>query len=103
MLTSTKKEIDWLREIDATSLQNSLKNLADSFARFFKKQNQYPRFKSRKNKVQTYTSQCNYPKKGSPTIEVVENRIRLSKVGWVQFAKSRNTCCNGEILHIGPL
>ncbi|SFS81613.1 IS200/IS605 family element RNA-guided endonuclease TnpB [Marininema halotolerans] len=95
-LTSLKKEIDWLREVDATSLQNTLKHLADSFSRFFKKQNDRPRFKSKRNRVQSYTSQCNHPKKGKPTVEVVANRIKLPKLGWVSFAKSRKV--EGRIL-----
>ncbi|KIV56032.1 hypothetical protein AM501_20315 [Aneurinibacillus migulanus] len=32
------------------------KNLADAYSRFFKKQNDAPRFKSKKNKVQSYTT-----------------------------------------------
>ncbi|SEN24236.1 putative transposase, partial [Lihuaxuella thermophila] len=71
-------------------------NLADAFSRFFKKQNDRPRFKSRKNPVQSYTSQCNYPKKGKPTIEAVGNQIKLPKLGWVKFAKSRKI--EGKIL-----
>ncbi|SFS31904.1 IS200/IS605 family element RNA-guided endonuclease TnpB [Marininema halotolerans] len=88
-LTALKKEIDWLREVDSTLLQNTLKHLADSFARFFNKQNDRPRFKSKRNRVQSYTSQCNHPKKGIPTVEVVANRMKLPKLGWVRFAKSR--------------
>ncbi|MFC4075849.1 IS200/IS605 family element RNA-guided endonuclease TnpB [Salinithrix halophila] len=95
-LTQLKREIEWLREVDSTSLQNTLKHLADSFSRFFKKQNERPRFKSKRNRVQSYTSQCNYPKKGKPTMEVVDNRIKLPKLGWVKFAKSREV--EGRIL-----
>ncbi|EGK12631.1 ISCpe2 transposase, partial [Desmospora sp. 8437] len=91
-----KKEIDWLNEVDSTSLQNSLKNLTDAFSRFFKKQNDKPRFKSRRNRVQSYTSQCNHPKGGKPSIEVAGNRIKLPKLGWVKFAKSREV--EGRIL-----
>lgn len=96
LLTELKKEREWLKEVDSTSLQNALKNLADAFSRFFKKQNDRPRFKSRKNPIQSYTSQCNYPKKGKPTIEVVGNQIKLPKLGWVKFAKSREV--EGKIL-----
>ncbi|QKI83282.1 IS200/IS605 family element transposase accessory protein TnpB [Kroppenstedtia eburnea] len=95
-ITQLKKEIDWLNEVDSTSLQNSLKNLADAFSRFFKKQNDKPRFKSRRNRVQSYTSQCNYPKGRKPSIEVAGNRIKLPKLGWVKFAKSREV--EGRIL-----
>jgi putative transposase len=65
--------------VDSTSLQNALKHLDNAFKRFFKKQNDRPQFKSKKNPVQSYTSQCNYPKKGKPTIEVDGNKIKLPK------------------------
>ncbi|PFA58437.1 transposase, partial [Bacillus sp. AFS015896] len=40
-LTQLKKRQDtlWLKEVDSTALQSSLKNLADAFSRFSKKQN----------------------------------------------------------------
>ncbi|MDG4657748.1 RNA-guided endonuclease TnpB family protein [Ectobacillus antri] len=48
-LTELKKEFVWLKEVDSTSLQQSLKFLDDAYKRFFKKQNDFPRFKSRRN------------------------------------------------------
>ncbi|NGP46958.1 helix-turn-helix domain-containing protein, partial [Bacillaceae bacterium SIJ1] len=44
-LTQLKKEFVWLKEVDSVAIQSSLKNLADSYSRFFKKQNKAPRFK----------------------------------------------------------
>ena len=43
-LTLLKKEEGtlWLKEVDSTALQSSLRNLSDSYDRFFKKQNSYP-------------------------------------------------------------
>ena len=49
-----KQEFDWLKEVDSTSVQTSVKHLADAFDRFFKKQNERPRFKSKRNPVQSY-------------------------------------------------
>ncbi|TKI03976.1 transposase, partial [Bacillus wiedmannii] len=37
-LPTLKKEFVWLKEVDSIALQSSLHNLADSYARFFKKQ-----------------------------------------------------------------
>jgi putative transposase len=82
--------------VDSTSLQNTLKHLADAFQRFFQKQNDAPRFKSRKNRVQAYTSQCNYSKNSRPTIEIDRNKIKLPKLGWVKFVPSR--AISGRIL-----
>ncbi|GIN96503.1 transposase [Siminovitchia terrae] len=82
-LTQLKKELVWLKEVDSTAIQSSLKNLADSYSRFFKKQNRAPRFKSKKNKVQSYTT-----KHTNGNIAIVGNKMKLPKLGLVRFAKS---------------
>ncbi|MFF3021497.1 IS200/IS605 family element RNA-guided endonuclease TnpB [Gottfriedia sp. NPDC057948] len=91
-LTKLKKELVWLKEVDSIALQSSLKNLADSYSRFFKKQNNAPRFKSKKNRVQSYTT-----KETNGNIAVVGNKIKLPKLGLVRFAKSREL--HGRVLN----
>ncbi|MEC5424623.1 IS200/IS605 family element RNA-guided endonuclease TnpB [Virgibacillus sp. C22-A2] len=91
-LTQLKKELGWLKEVDSIAIQSSLKNLADSYSRFFKKQNKAPRFKSKKNRVQSYTT-----KHTNGNIAVVDNKIKLPKLGLVKFAKSREV--EGRILN----
>jgi putative transposase len=91
-LTQLKKELVWLKEVDSIALQSSLKNLADSYKRFFKKQNNAPRFKSKKNRVQSYTT-----KETNGNIAIVGNKIKLPKLGLVRFAKSREV--EGRILN----
>ncbi|HEY4602286.1 MAG TPA: IS200/IS605 family element RNA-guided endonuclease TnpB [Cerasibacillus sp.] len=83
-LTKLKKELVWLKEVDSIALQSSLKNLADAYTRFFKKENKAPRFKSKKNNLQSYTT-----KHTNGNIAIVENKIKLPKLGYVRFAKSR--------------
>ena len=78
--------------MDSIAIQSSVKNLADAYSRFFKKQNDAPRFKSKKNKVQSYTT-----KHTNGNIAIVENKIKLPKLGLVRFAKSREV--EGRILH----
>ncbi|EOO25927.1 IS605 OrfB family transposase [Bacillus cereus VD133] len=93
-LTQLKKQPDtiWLKEVDSIALQSTLKNLADAFSRFFKKQNDMPRFKSKKNTIQSYTT-----KQTNGNIGIVGNTIKLPKLGLVRFAKSREV--EGRILH----
>ncbi len=90
-LPALKKEFVWLREADSTALQSSLHNLAESYSRFFNKQNKAPRFKSKNNKVQSYTT-----KHTNGNIAIVGNQIKLPKLGLVTFAKSREV--EGRIL-----
>lgn len=91
-LTQLKKELVWLKEVDSIALQSSLKNLADAYSRFFKKQNKAPRFKSKKNKVQSYIT-----KETNGNIALTSNKIKLPKLGLVRFAKSREV--KGRILN----
>lgn len=72
-LTKLKQEIDWLKEPDKCSLQNALRNLSDAYNRFFRKQNDAPKFKSKKNPVQSY--QTNYT---NGNIEIVDNQFKCA-------------------------
>src|SRR5699024_12089941 len=58
MLPKMKRDVAtaWLKEVDSIAIQTSLKNLKDAYDRFFKKQNKAPRFKSKNNPVQSYTT-----------------------------------------------
>lgn len=91
-LTKLKQELEWLKEPDKFALQNALRNLSDAYSRFFKKQNNAPKFKSKKNPVQSY--QTNYT---NGNIAVIGNQIKLPKLGLVKFAKSREV--EGRIIH----
>jgi putative transposase len=83
-LPELKKHYPFLKEVDSIALLKSVENLADSYDRFYKKQNKQPRFKSKKNPVQSYTT-----KYTNGNIAVINNQIKLPKLGNVRFAKSR--------------
>ena len=83
-LPELKKNYSFLKEVDSIALQKSVEILADSYVRFYKKQNKQPRFKSKKNPVQSYTT-----KYTNGNIAVIDNYIKLPKLGNVRFAKSR--------------
>lgn len=94
-LTALKKQFEWLKEVDAHALQSSLRHLDDAFKRFFKKQNDAPRYKSKRNKVQSYTTKIE-KKNQLPEVSIQRNKLKLPKLGWVRFAKSREV--EGRIL-----
>ncbi|AGK53831.1 IS200/IS605 family element RNA-guided endonuclease TnpB [Bacillus sp. 1NLA3E] len=83
-LPELKKQYSFLKEVDSIALQKSVENLADSYGRYYKKQNKQPRFKSKKNPVQSYTT-----KYTNGNIAIIDNHIKLPKLGYVRFAKSR--------------
>ncbi|WP_089172428.1 IS200/IS605 family element RNA-guided endonuclease TnpB [Bacillus cereus] len=91
-LPQLKIELEWLKEVDSIAIQTALKNLADAYKRFFKKQNDKPRFKSKKNNVQSYTT-----KHTNGNIAIVDNKIKLPKLGFIKFAKSREI--DGRIMN----
>lgn len=88
-LTQLKKDFSWLKEADATALQQSLRFLDDAYKRFFKKQNNFPRFKTKNNPVQSY--------KTVGKIKVQRNQLTLPKLGGIRFSKSQEI--EGRILN----
>ncbi|MFC5404788.1 IS200/IS605 family element RNA-guided endonuclease TnpB [Cohnella soli] len=90
-LPALKQDFNWLKEVDSIALQSAVRQLADAFDRFFRKQNDAPRFKSRKNPVQSYTTRYT-----NDNIAVRDTELKLPKLGWVRFAKSRELA--GRIL-----
>ncbi|WP_433945732.1 IS200/IS605 family element RNA-guided endonuclease TnpB [Paenibacillus sp. SN-8-1] len=90
-LPALKASFEWLKLVDSIALQSAVRHVADSFDHFFKKQNQAPRFKSRKNPVQSYTT-----KYTNGNIAIEGDKLKLPKLGWIRFANSR--ACEGRIL-----
>lgn len=90
-LPALKADFVWLKEVDSIALQTAVRHVADGFDRFFKKQNQAPSFKSRKNPTQSFTT-----KMTNDNIKLDGHQIKLPKIGWMNFAKSREV--DGRIL-----
>ena len=92
-LPKLKKHYEFLKEVDSIALQKSVENLADSYDRYYKKQNKQPRFKSKKNPVQSYTT-----KHTNGNIVIIGNCIKLPKLGLVRFANSLKV--KGRIINV---
>src|SRR6056297_520401 len=88
-LPKLKKEYNWLKEVDSISLQQSLKDLDKAFKRFFKGLGGFPKFKCKKNNKESYRTQYFKRSSGTESIEIKDNKIKLPKLGWVKFKKSR--------------
>lgn len=68
-LPMMKKEHEWLKEVDSTSLQMTLRNLDKAFKNFYRdKKVGFPKFKSKKNSKKTYS------------INYVNNNIEVKKI-----------------------
>ena len=94
MLTKLKKDEQymWLKDVDCTSLQNSLKDLDNAYKNFFKKRAKYPRFKLKKVHAQSYRTRNN-----SNSICIIGDKIKLPKIGLVCAKIHRNVV--GRILN----
>lgn len=84
-----QEETLWLKEVDATALQSSLRDLDDAYQHFFRwvkkgEKPGYPRFKSRHHHKQSYKSKC----VGS-NIKALEDAVQLPKLGKVKCRISR--------------
>lgn len=93
LLTELKTEKEWLKEVDKFALQNSLKDLEQAYQKFFKEKTGFPKFKSKRNNRQSYRTNFT-----NNNIEIKDNRIKLPKLGWIKFAKSREV--EGRILNV---
>ena len=95
-LTSMKQELPWLKEADSTSLQAALQDLDAAFQNFFRRVKKgekpgYPRFKSKRNRRQSYKSKC-----VGTNIKVSANAVQLPKLGLVKCRISKEV--KGRIL-----
>lgn len=93
-LTLLKKKLDWLREPDKCSLQNSLIDLDFAYKNFFRRVKRgekpgYPKFKSKHEHRQSYRTDQH--------IKVFENFVQLPKLGFVKCRISKEV--NGRILN----
>lgn len=84
MLTQIKATpgTEWLAEVDKFALQNSLKDLDESYKNFFEGRAGYSRFKSKHGTKQSYQTNLT---NNNIRVDVKHHRIKLPKVGWVEY------------------
>ena len=95
-MTALKKELQWLREVDSTALQSSVKDLDTAYRNFFRRVKQgekpgYPRFKSKHDHRQSYKSKC-----VGTNIKMLDKAVQLPKLGRVKCRISKEV--EGRIL-----
>ena len=83
MLPDLKKEFEWIKEVNAQSLQQANRNLDSAFTRFFREKKGFPKFKSRKNPMQSFGIPQNCK------VDFDNNRVKLPKIGWITTKLSK--------------
>lgn len=91
-LTNLKKELKWLKEVDSTALQSSLKNLDTAYQKFFKEHTGYPKFKTKKTHRYSYETKYSHG-----NIQYYNKHIKLPKLGMVKI--KNNLIPQGRILN----
>ena len=78
LISSIKKEYEWLNEVSNHSLQLICKDVNIAYQRFFKKISNYPRFKSKKKSKLSYPVRCDrfYFKNGY---------VKVEKIGKIKY------------------
>lgn len=85
MKAHLKSQYLWLREVDSLALMNAVFHLDNAYQRFFRKEERFPRFKSKHSGLQSYTTNN---QKGN--IAVTDRGIKLPKLGIVKAKLSRS-------------
>ena len=81
-LTSLKKNLPWLNEVDSTALQSSLQDLDEAYKNFFRRVRNhepkagYPQFKKKHDHRQSFRSKSG--------IKIFDDAIQLPKLGRVK-------------------
>lgn len=88
-LTSLKRELNWLSEVDSWATQNALRDLDSAYQNFFRrvKQGQKPGFPKFKKKCSKQSYKTTNPNK--LPLPVKANKVRLPKIGWIKFKQDR--------------
>lgn len=81
-----KPEFPFLREVDSSALCNAQMNLNKAYSIFFKNKDfGFPKFKSKKNSRNSYTTSNQMNK-----VRISGSRIRFPKVGFIKFKQHQS-------------
>jgi putative transposase len=78
MIPELKIQNPWLGEVNSQSLQGMTRNLESAFTRFFREKKGFPKFKSKKNPVQSFPIPQHY------SIDFEKGIVKLPKIGEVK-------------------
>jgi putative transposase len=84
-LATLKKqdEYKWLNDGNSQALQMAIRNLDNAFTKFFREKTGFPKWKSKKNPVQSFQIPQHY------VVDFEEDNVKLPKIGKVKASLSR--------------
>ena len=94
-------EYQWIKQVSSKSVKKSMENACTAFARFFKKQSNFPRFKKKnKSDVKMY-----FVKNNPKDCFCERHRINIPTLGWVRLKEKGYipTTKNGYVIRSGAV
>ena len=82
--TQYKEKYPFLKNVDTFALVGAQNALKSAYKNFFEKRTSFPKFKSKKQNKQSYTTYCIHN-----NIRIENNHIRLPKVGFIKIKYHR--------------
>lgn len=86
-----KTEFEWLKEVDSLALANAQLNLQAAYQNFFNGQNDFPKFKSKRDRKSYTTNLVN------GNIKLVDGHIKLPKLSPIKMKQHREIPSNYKI------
>ncbi|AKB49262.1 Mobile element protein (plasmid) [Methanosarcina barkeri str. Wiesmoor] len=78
-----KSSNKWLGKVNSQSLQGMTKQVESAFTRFFREKNGFPKFKSKKNPIQSFPIPQHY------SVDFENNTVKLPKIGEIKAVLHR--------------
>ena len=94
LLPRMKKYLPWLAEADSQALKYACRQVDNAFQRFFRKLGGYPKFSSKRDNVQSYTTT------NAKAIHYKVGKIKIPCIGWVNSKDKRGLPSDGNICFV---
>lgn len=83
LLPTMKDYLSWLKRADSQSLKYVCRQVNNAYDNFFKKQARFPKYKSKRNSLQSYTTT------NMRRFKTQDKKVKLPCLGWVKCSKIR--------------
>lgn len=94
LLPVMKKYLPWLAEADSQALKYACRQVDNAYQRFFKTQGGYPKFGSKRDNVQSYTTT------NAKAIHYKTGCVKIPCVGWVKVRDVRDLPFGSKICQV---
>ncbi len=94
LLPNMKKYLPWLKEADSQALKYACRQVDNAYQRFFKKQGDYPKFSSKRDSIQSYTTT------NTKAINYKAGKVKIPCIGWIKVRDERKLPQNSKICFV---